>query len=172
MTETPELSRAPGRGDLDAFIAAHHRRLLGLLTLKTGDRTEAEDLAQDALVKLVTHWPQVVEMDNPWGWLATVANNSSSSLWRRTFRGRSATARLAALSPAEVDDNEAVEMLAVIQTLPVRQREALILRFYAQLSVRETAEAMRCAEGTVKSLTHKAIGQLRNQLQEEIDDED
>lgn len=172
MTETPELSRTPATVDLDAFIALHHRRLLGLLTLKTGSRDEAEDLAQDALIKLVAHWAEVAEMANPWGWLATVAINSSSSSWRRKIRGRAATARLAALGSPQQDDSGAVEMLSVVQTLPARQREALILRFYAQLSVRETAQAMGCAEGTVKSLTHNAIGQLRTELQEEIDDED
>ncbi len=62
------------------------------------------------------------------------------------------------------------ELMLVVARLPKRQRTALILRHYAQFSVAETAEAMKCAPGTVKALTFQAIQQLRNELKEEIDD--
>lgn len=174
MTETPELDLGAAPADLDEFIAIHYRRLLGLLTLKTGSRVEGEDLAQEALIKLVTNWPAVARMSNPWGWLATVAVNSSSSLWRKTLNGRKAVDRLAAMSAVrcEASDADVIDLLAIVRALPERQRKALVLRFYAQLSVRETADAMGCAEGTVKSLTHQAIRRMRADLQEEIDYED
>lgn len=172
MIDLPTMDVATTSRDLDAFIAAHYRRLVGLLTLRTGSRIDAEDLAQDVCSKLVTHWPQVVEMDNPWGWLATVAVNSSSSFWRRTIRSRKFSNQLAAAPEEHQMDTEPVEMRSVVALLPQRQRKALILRYYAQLSVRETAEAMGCAEGTVKSLTHQAIARLRIELDQEIDDED
>ncbi|MEZ5229194.1 MAG: sigma factor [Acidimicrobiales bacterium] len=109
--------------DLDAFIEAHYARLLGLLTLKTGSREEAEDLAQEAMLKLVRSWPEVSQMEHPWGWLATVAVNSSTSSWRRVFRGRAVAARLAR-ADHHLDETGTVEMLAVIRDLPHRQRTA------------------------------------------------
>jgi RNA polymerase sigma factor (sigma-70 family) len=59
------------------------------------------------------------------------------------------------------DPSDAVAVRAEILRLPERQRVALVLRFFADLSVRETAVAMRCPEGTVKTLTHRAIESLR-----------
>ncbi len=146
MTQTENQIESDAVLRLDAFIESHYPRLLGLLVLKTGDRQEAEDLAQEAMIKLVSSWNEVSQMANPWGWLATVAVNSSTSFWRRAFRGRAAVARLDTADRAD-DALGGVELLHVVAALPTRQRTALVLRHYAQLSVRETAGAMDCAEG-------------------------
>lgn len=155
--------------DLAGFIEAHYRRLLGLLTLRTGDRDIAEELAQESVIKLVQHWDRVSQMENPWAWLVTVAMNQSRSRWRRLKM----SARLArdTAQPEELaagSEDLAVLML-VIAGLPKRQRMALVFRHYAHFSVDETAEAMKCAPGTVKALTFQAIQQLRDELGEEID---
>lgn len=136
-----------------------HPRLVGLLVLKTGDRGVAEELAQDTLVELCRAWPDVRD---PQAWVTTVALRRASSWWRRKGAERRAMRRH---GPDErVSQPEPVETrLAVIDavaSLPRRQQEALLMRFYAGFDVAETAAALRCAEGTVTSLTHRALRRL------------
>jgi RNA polymerase sigma-70 factor (sigma-E family) len=143
-----------------------HPRLVGLLALYVGNLAVAEDLAQEAFVRLHQHWPRVQHMTSPTGWLATVGMNLSRSWWRRHFAQQRAQRRLEAAAELE-ETGEPADVLAVrsaVAALPHRQRAALVLRYYAGLSVTETARQMRCAEGTVKSLTHRAIATLRHQL--------
>jgi RNA polymerase sigma factor (sigma-70 family) len=129
----------------------------------------AEELAQESLLKLVKHWDRVRLMKNPWAWLATVALNQSTSRWRRLAMADRVESQLT-VSPDRVDSQDGLaELLTVIDSLPERQRAALLLRHYARLSVRETALAMGCAEGTVKSLTSRAVERLRAELSEEVE---
>ncbi len=170
--EQAQRSRPSIEPDLDlaAFVEANYRRLVGLLILRTGDRDIAEDLAHESALKLVQHWERVSQMENPWAWLVTVAMNQSRSRWRRL----QVVARLDREAELPEETAQGSEDLAVLMLvvarLPKRQRTALILRHYARFSVAETAEAMKCAPGTVKALTFQAIQQLRNELKEEIDD--
>ena len=160
----PDVSDA----ELDRFVAAHYPRLVGLAYYRTGDRQAAEDLAQEALLRLVSRWDQVASMEHPWSWLATVTVNLSNSRLRRQQVSRRAQALLGrrreSASRTQIALDDRVAILACVQALPERQRVAVLLRHYAKLSVRETAEAMGCAEGTVKSLTHSGIEQLRVSL--------
>lgn len=149
---------------LEAFVATEHPRVVGLLVLYTNDRGVAEELAQDAIVRLCQHWPRVSGMANRHAWLNRVAINLAKSWFRRRAVERRANRRHGL--PDAVTDTEhdvAMEMAVrdAVAALPPRQRTAVILRFYGGLSVAETATAMRCAEGTVKSLTHRATTALR-----------
>lgn len=140
---------------LQTFIDAHHGRLIGLLRFKGSSPADAEDLAQEAMVRLVERWDDVRELDQPWSWLVRVALNLSRSRWRRlqTHLGR----RHLLVSDGVHHDEAAVEALDLLQRLSERQRMAVVLRYYAGLSVRETAELMGVAEGTVKSLCSKGL---------------
>jgi RNA polymerase sigma-70 factor (sigma-E family) len=143
-----------------------HPRLVGLLALYVGDRPAAEDLAQETFVRLHQHWPRVRTMDAPGAWLTTVGMNLARSWWRRHFAHQRAQRRLAS-QPAAASAAEPADVLAVraaVAALPERQRAALVLRYYAGLSIAETARLLHCAEGTVKSRTHNAIAALRDQL--------
>lgn len=155
--------------ELDEFVSLHYQRLVGLLVLRLKSRVSAEDVAHESLLKLVKHWDRVRLMDNPWAWLATVAINQSRSRWRRSAMADRVERRLVASGEAVADSEGLADLLSVIGRLPDRQRTALLLRHHARLSVRETAEAMGCAEGTVKSLTNRAIERLRSELAEEVD---
>lgn len=149
---------------LEAFVAAEHLRVIGLLVLYTNDREVAEELAQDAIVRLCQHWPRVSGMDNPRAWLSRVAINLARSWFRRRSVEWRANRRHGLPDPVDdVDDDVAMTMAVreAVAGLPPRQRAVVAFRFYAGLSVAETAKAMRCAEGTVKSLTHKATTALR-----------
>lgn len=158
-----ELAADP---DLAEVCRTEHVRLVGLLALYVGDRAVAEDLAQDTLVRLHQHWPRVRTMDSPHAWISTVALNLARSWWRRRFAERRANRRVGVDGDlreraAEPEPAVVLAVRSAVAALPPRQRAALVLRYYAQLSVQETADALGCATGTVKSLTHSAINALR-----------
>lgn len=147
------------RDELAHHCEQAHPRLVGLLVLRTGDRAIAEELAQDTLVELCRAWPDVRD---PQAWVTTVALRRAASWWRRKGAERRALRRH---GPGEqVSHPEPVETrMAVIDAvarLPRRQQEVLLLRFYAGFDVAETAAALRCAQGTVTSLTHRALQRL------------
>jgi RNA polymerase sigma factor (sigma-70 family) len=156
-----------------AFCAELHPRLVGALVVSTGDRQLAHDLAQEALCRVVERWDSVRTMASPEGWAFAVAFNLTRSWWRRSARGARAVLRLQGMSGHQPPPpHEAVDdrrwLLDAVAALPPRQRQVIALRFYADCSVRQTAEAMGCAEGTVKSLTAKATGRLRDVLGGEV----
>lgn len=149
--------------ELEAFVGRESPRLVGMLALYVGDLGLAEELAQEALIRLCQHWPRVRKMERPGGWLARVAMNLARSSWRRRSAERRAHTRSdpPVLTTADPDVATTLAVRQAVAALPERQRRALVLRYYAQRSVAEVAVEMSCAEGTVKSLTHKAIATLR-----------
>lgn len=155
------------RAELAEFCAAQHRRLVGSLTLHCGDPHVAAELAQEALAKACAHWPSVRRMDAPGAWLHRVAINLASSHFRRRKAERSARERFSSRIPddelvaSSADAADALAVRRAVAALPLRQRTALVYRYYSDLSVEQTAEAMGCATGTVKSLTSQAITALR-----------
>jgi RNA polymerase sigma-70 factor (sigma-E family) len=149
------------------FCRTEYPRLVGLLALYVGSRPTAEDLAQEALVRLYRHWPEVQTMTSPHAWLCGVGLNLSRSWWRRRYAERRALGRYDAGRPTSAVE-EPADVLAVraaVAQLPPRQRAALVLRYYGGLSVTETAAHMGCAPGTVKSLTNRAITTLRSSFE-------
>lgn len=151
---------ATGLDEVAAFCAQQHGRLIGLLSLHVGDRQVAEELAQDVLAKVCQHWPR---LEDPRAWTNRVAINHANSWLRRRAAERRAMARRRGqqVEEAPPDPADAVAVRAAVARLPRRQRTALVYRYYAGLSVAETAEAMACAPGTVRALTHQAIAALR-----------
>ena len=137
-------------------------RLVGSLSLFTGDGDLAQELAQETLARVCRDWRKVSNLDAPGAWAHRVALNLARSHFRHRSVARRHRDRLATAVVAH--DPDTATVLAVrnaVSQLPVRQRTALVLRYFADLSVAETAEAMRCPEGTVKTLTRQAILALR-----------
>lgn len=138
-------------------------RLVGSLSLQVGDRAIAEELAQEALVRLWQQWPRVQALDSPDGWTYRVAMNLATSWWRRRQAERRAKRRLAREPDVAVDDAPpAADWLRhALTRLPERQRRALVCRYYLDLSVDEAAEVMGCAPGTVRALCAQGMAALR-----------
>jgi RNA polymerase sigma-70 factor (ECF subfamily) len=150
--------------DFDTFCRALGPRLVGSLVLFCGDRAVAEELAQEALVRAFERWARVGAMTSPEAWTYRVAFNLARSTFRRRAVERRAERQLRAdpgHSPDFSDADTAVAVRAAVAALAPRQRAAIVARFYAGLTVGETAQALHCAEGTVKALTHQAIRNLR-----------
>ena len=154
-------------GELEEFVQQHYSRLVGFLELRTGDRDLAEDLAQDSVLKLMQNWDHVRSLSSGWGWLVTVAINTQISWWRRLRTKQRNRGFIAQQTRLTQTSEYPVEALSLLDQLPEKQRAAVILRYYAGLSVAETAQALGCAEGTVKSATAQARSFLRKTLVKE-----
>jgi RNA polymerase sigma-70 factor (sigma-E family) len=162
--------------DVDTFCRALHPRLVGALALRTGSRALAEELAQETFVRVWERWPTVRAATSPEAWAFRVALNLTSSRFRRLGAERRARARLEArpVDHAALDTGgpERAMVRDAVAALPPRQRTAVVLRYFSGLSVAETATAMGCAEGTVKSLTAKAVDALRRSLHTDLEEPD
>lgn len=151
-------------GDFTVFYDAHYPRLVGSLVLYTGERELAMDLAQETMARAYRDWRKVSDLRSPPGWLHRVAFNLANSAFRRRLVERRSSARSDVGSEVRHHDADAADAIAVrraVASLPTRQKTALVLRYYADMSVGEVAEAMGRAEGTVRALTSQALAALR-----------
>lgn len=141
-------------------------RLVRALTLRTGDAVLAEDLAQQALIRLCEHWPRVSRLDSPMGWAYRVGVNLSTSWFRRRNAERRAVLRLESLAEPRVDAEPSLSnsVRAALLDLPESQRDAVVLRYLLDLSVSQTAEAMQISEESVRVRCHRAKATLREKL--------
>jgi len=138
-------------------------RLVGSLSLYVGSRELAEDLAQETLTRVCGHWHTVAAAESPSAWAHRVAFNLAKSHGRRVGAWTRAQARIGAGAITSVDDDRAAALVVhdALRALPDVQRQALILRYFVDLSVHDTASAMRCPENTVKTHTRRALEALR-----------
>jgi RNA polymerase sigma-70 factor (sigma-E family) len=159
-----------GVGGPEDFCAEVYPRLAASLTLHVGDRHVAEELAQEALLRAVARWRRLAHHPSPVAWTYRVAFNLATSRFRRDAAVRRAAARLAAAPAIDgVDPTTRLAVRAAVAALPPRQRAAVVLRYFADLSVEEAAAALGCAPGTVKSLTHHGVTALRTALGDALD---
>ncbi len=158
--------------EFDEFYESHFDKVARALTLAGGDRDLAYDGAQEAFARALRRWRTVREMDRPDGWVYVVAMNHLRDHWRRNERRRDRTP-----TPEFLADNTSavatrVSVRDAIATLPPRQREAVVLRYLADLPLADVAGAMGCATGTVKATLHQAMASMRIELDDtENDDE-
>jgi len=150
----------------------YERHALGLTRLAfimLGDRHTAEDVVQDAFCGLYRSWDRMHEHDRALGYLRVSVVNGCRSVARRSKR----VLRPLAERPAESAEAGALvseeqrAAVAALRQLPPRQREALVLRYYADLPEAEIAATMGISRGTVKSTTARALAALGRILQEE-----
>lgn len=146
------------------FVAVRQPALLRLTFALTGNRQASEDLAQTALAKLCPHWNRICIDGDPWAYLRRIVLSTQATWWRRRARGAPTTADFTDLPAAgdaftASDNRDAVTRW--LRTLPARQRAVLVARYLADMSVEETADALGCSTGTVKSQTAKALHHLR-----------
>jgi len=154
------------------FVAARSFALLSTAWLLTGDEGRAEDLLQEALARTWQAWPRIRHAGGPEPYVRKVMVNLNVSWWRRRWRGERPQAVLPEplgpdpLGPdptAQVDVRDAVRR--ALATLPPRQRAVLVLRYVEDWTEAQTATALGCSVGTVKSQAHRAIARLRTDPQ-------
>lgn len=148
--------------DFEEFITARGPRLLRAAWLLTGDAHLAEDLVQTVLAKMWPKWPRIAA-ENPEAYARKALVNTFSSWWQRRWRGEIPHGEMP--DSATFDVFEGVDLqhalAAAVRALPTRQRTVVVLRYFEDLSVEETAEVLGCRPGTVKSQAAKALRTLR-----------
>lgn len=152
------------------FFDAEFRPLRRLAYLLVGDWGEAEDLAQEAMVRTYRAWSRITERERPAAYARTVLVNRHRSLLRRAkVEAKHAVARQPDSPPVvEGMGDDQVVVWQALQTLPHRERAAIVLRFYEDLPQAEIAAALGIPIGTVKSMTHRALERLRGVLGPEM----
>jgi RNA polymerase sigma-70 factor (sigma-E family) len=155
-----------GRYDgVHEFVAAHGDRMLRLAILLTGSRDAGEDLFQQGLERMIRRWNRIE--GDPEAYLRTTLSRLAIDRWRlRARRPEVLAGELPTISVA--DSTPTIDLrdslTRALSGLPARQRAVLVLRHWMQLSEHETAEALGCSVGTIKSANSRGLAKLRNSL--------
>ena len=176
LTVTMATPRGAGRtGRLDAdealtvLYAAHYRRLVRLAALLLDDVGTSEEIVQDAYVKMHAAWRRIRDPHAAEAYLrTTVVNLARSRMRHRQVAERHPAKPMPDAASAEHGALELLERQEVIRglrRLPVRQRECLVLRYYADLSEAQIADAMGISTGAVKSHASRGMAALRAALE-------
>jgi RNA polymerase sigma-70 factor (sigma-E family) len=148
--------------ELERLVRAHEAALLRLGYLLCRDSARAEDLVQDALLRLLRRWRSAGVPDNPLAYARKVLINEYLA-WRRL---RSAGERLGVVDDAEVSDKtdqiaDRDLMWRLLGVLSARSRAVLVLRYYEHLADAEIASIVGCRPATVRSIAARALSVLR-----------
>lgn len=139
-------------------------RCLAFAQLVAGDAGTGEDLLQIALARAYLKWSTIsARGEHPLGYVRRIIVNENASLWRRAWKRRERSTD-SVPEPGMVDPASVDTTWAVVNALPSRQRAAIALRYYADLSVTETAAVMGVSVGSVKTHTARALAKLRATL--------
>jgi RNA polymerase sigma-70 factor (sigma-E family) len=154
--------------DFTEFVHAMWPSLYRTAYLLIGEHAEAEDLVQTALAKTYAAWGRVRTLEAAPAYSRTVLVNTATSWFRRRSWRNERPSEVLPESTYEDDASQRPSLTPVLAQLPPRQRAVVVLRFYNDLSVAETATVLGCSEGTVKSQTSTALSRLRRLLGESV----
>jgi RNA polymerase sigma-70 factor (sigma-E family) len=169
--ETTDTRSSPSAAAaVTELYAGHALGLVRLAVLLVGDRASAEDIVQDAFLGLYRRWDRLPNTSAPLAYLRVSVVNGCRTRLRRRTRSR----QVGNFTERPAESAEAIVMLGAEQRavagallrLPERQREALVLRYYLDLSEAEIATAMGISRGTVKSATSRALAAVGRTLRE------
>ena len=142
----------------DDLFLRRYEPMVRVAYLLVGSQAEAEDVVQEAFARVEERWSRI---DNPAGYLhRCVVNRAYDTLRRRRLEQR-----IGRLHRDEASELQADELGDALAALPPKRRAAVVLRFYAGLSEREIAQALNVRPGTVKSMLHRALAQLREEIE-------
>ena len=156
--------------DFDEWVASRGPRLLRLAYVLTGNRTDAEDVVQEALSRALPRWSRIAGLDDPDAYVRRMVVNAHTSGWRK-FRRRESPVSEPQLT-ATVDGPDVAEhdmLWRACLRLPADHRTAVVLRFYEQLEYAEMAELTGVREGTLRSRVSRGVAALRSELGETDD---
>jgi RNA polymerase sigma-70 factor (sigma-E family) len=153
------------RAEYEPFVRARYGSLVAFAFALAGDHHAAEDLVQEALVKIWRAWPRI-EQDDPQGYARTVIARTFYSARRRRWAAEVPSPRMADVTVAAEQDRagEADQLLRALSTLPPRMRTVVVLRYREDLSERVVADTLGCSVGSVKSHASRGLERLRAAL--------
>jgi RNA polymerase sigma-70 factor (sigma-E family) len=153
--------------DFEEFVRGRSTALLRTAYLLTGNRSAAEDLLQGVLERVYRRWPSI--SDSPDAYVRRALANAATSRWRRKAPVEVtltiAHDRAADDRPGLVDLRD--QLARGLMSLPARQRAILVLRYFDDMSAAQTADALGCSVGTVKSQTSRGLARLRQLVTDE-----
>jgi RNA polymerase sigma-70 factor (sigma-E family) len=161
-TADAELDRPSPPASFEAFYLASYESLVRLAFVLTSSREVAEDLVQDSFVRLHRHYDNVEAPDR---YIRRTVVNASRSHFRKAGRERDKRPLLYVVAAGEAVGASG-ELNDVLITLPYRQRAAVVLRYYSDLSENEIAEILGCRPGTVGSLIHRGLERMRKAIEQ------
>ncbi len=161
-TADAELDDEYAKVSFEAFYLASYESLVRLAYVLTSSRELAEDLVQDSFVRMHHRYGEV---EQPERYMRRSVVNAARSHFRRSGRERDKQPFLYVLPGGGGVPGASGELSDVLLRLPYRQRAAVVLRFYSDLSEDEIAEVLGCRPGTVGSLIHRALGRMRKEIE-------
>jgi RNA polymerase sigma-70 factor, ECF subfamily len=155
--------RAADQQAAEDLFNACYPRLAGWVRRLVDDDETAHEIASEAFTRLLARW---TGLDNPQSYLYMIATNLVRDHWRKTGRERKAIATMTAGAAADPAYHPAqdVDVRALIEGLPVKQRNAFLLHYYGGFGVREVARMLGRPEGTVKADLYHARARLKAAL--------
>lgn len=146
----------------EEFVRGRSTALLRTAFLLTGDRGHAEDLLQGVLERVARKWSTI--HDAPEAYVRRALANAATNRWRRRGVVEVELADVHPVSQRSPEQDVAVrdELIRGLMQLPARQRAVLVLRFFDDLSEADTARALGCSVGTVKSQASRGLARLRD----------
>jgi RNA polymerase sigma-70 factor (ECF subfamily) len=159
----PLEARVADPQSFEEFFEAQRHRVFGALCLVTGNRQEAEEIAQDAFLKLWERWDRVAGLDDPTGFLFRTAMN----LFRNRVRRAGVAARKPFVPALGADDLAAVEdrdeVVRTLRPLSPHQRAALVLTGYLGFSSEDAAKVLGIKASTVRALSAQGRAKVRTE---------
>jgi RNA polymerase sigma-70 factor (sigma-E family) len=174
MLPTMAIDDHPAVLDADELLGllhrTHYRDLVRLAGLLLHDRGASEEVVQDAFVQLHVRWRRLRDPEKAAAWLrSAVLNGARSRLRHHDVRRRHQPAPGGSAESAEdaaLAGDAGDRIAAALRTLPARQREAVVLRYYLDLSEAQMAAAMGVSTGSVKTHLHRGLAALQAELGE------
>jgi RNA polymerase sigma-70 factor (sigma-E family) len=159
------MADGPDSAGFAEFATSRHGALYRYAYLLAGERDLAEDLVQEALVKTYVAWRRLRDPSNAEAYTRRVITTTAIGWWRRKSWHAERPSDDLPDRPAATDDATArIWLWHELQKLPPKQRAALVLRYYEDLTETQTAEILGCSVGTVKSQVSDALKKLRARL--------
>ncbi len=152
--------------EFEAFFETHERGLYGTLCLVTGDPSEAEDVMQEAFLKMWDRWELVRAADDPPAYLYRTAFNVFRSRVRRAVRATRRVVRPTTMPDAFAQIDEREDLLAMLRRLTPRQRAAVVLLDLMDLPSGEAAEVLGVKAVTVRTLAFQARRALQSTVEQ------
>ncbi|TDD63079.1 SigE family RNA polymerase sigma factor [Kribbella antibiotica] len=148
------------------FVETANPSLRRTAYLISGDRHKADDIVQDALYKLYLAWPKISRVGNPFAYARRMVVNAAYDGGRKPWRREVSSADVPERTVEDFSAGHASrdEVLEALRTLAPRQRACVVLRYYEDMTVEQTAEVLGCAEGTVKSQAARGLETLRKAM--------
>lgn len=151
----------------EAFYAAQYRAVLAMLTASMSNRWLAEELTQEAFLRVHLAWDMVSNHPNPDAWVRRVALNLSHSKWKRMTNELKILSNMRPRGVVDEDSSVVLDLLPLVQSLPRRQREVVVLYYFDDCPTSQIAEILGLKEGTIRATLHQARRGLAKQMGKE-----